>query len=173
MSANRSGCVDPTPSLIFRPVGFGAGDGEVESEFAKKRRRHGGHRSVSTVERDTAREQPAKIGKDRAGVIQIFSEMIGRRNGAGITVRHRPRLVRDDLFDTFLEMPAVLHAGPREHLDAVVLIGIVRRRNHDAGVKIERPGQIRHGRRRRNAEALHHCAGDARPVGELALNPLA
>ena len=71
-----------------------------------------------------------------------------------------------------LDVLGELLAAAREHLDAVVLERIVRRRDDDAGVVMsERARQIRHGGRRHDAHARDRGAFAASAVRQLGLDP--
>ena len=77
----------------------------------------------------------AGIRTDRAQVGEIALDQIraaARRRR--LAVGDVPRRVGDDRLDLALDALGELLAAPREHLDAVVLERIVRRRDHDAGV---------------------------------------
>ena len=75
----------------------------------------------------------------------------------------------DPRLDLLLDVVAQLVPVRPEQLDAVVVIGVVRGRDHHADVGAERPGQHRHGRRRDRAEQehVHAGGGQARHHGVL------
>ena len=66
----------------------------------------------------------------------------------------RPARVGHDGLDRALVGLAELLAAAREHLDAVVAVRIVRGRQHDAEIEVERAGQIRHRRASGTTPAL-------------------
>ena len=80
------------------------------------------------------RERVAARGSTRAQVIEIRADEIGARHVRRLAVARLPRRVGDDRFDLALDPLGELLAAAGEHLDAVVLERIVRRRDHDAGV---------------------------------------
>ena len=68
-------------------------------------------------------------------MIEVGADQIGvRRRARGSPALARPRRVGDDRFDLALDALGELLALAGEHLDAVVLERIVRRRDHHAGV---------------------------------------
>ncbi len=104
-------------------------------------------------------------------MLHVLAKVIGQGNVARVSRGYVPRPIGDESLDAILEPAAVLDAGAREYFDAVVLIGIVRCRNHDAGIEIERSGQVRDCRCRRDADAVHRGSRRAGAVRQLPLNP--
>ena len=73
------------------------------------------------------------------------AQPVGRREAAGVGIGH-------PLLDRELDLVGELVAVGTEQLDAVVLIGIVRGRDHDADVGAQRAGQHGDAGRRQRAE---------------------
>ncbi len=67
----------------------------------------------------------------------------------------------EHLLDAGLDLVGQLVAVGAEQLDAIVMVGIVRRRDHDADVSAQRAGEHGHRRRRDRAEQEHVHAGGA------------
>ncbi len=91
-----------------------------------------------------------------AGALQADrAAELGGLGQAGIAVAEHARLDRQ------LDRVGQLEAVRAEQLDAVVLIGIVRGRDHDAEIGAQGPGQQGHARGRQRPEQRHvHAHGD-------------
>ena len=72
----------------------------------------------------------------------------------------------DDALDALLEGVRELKAFAAEDFDAVVLKGVVRRGDDDAEVRLLAHGEVRHRRRRQDAEGHHVHARRADAGGE-------
>ena len=75
--------------------------------------------------------------------------------------------------DARLDLVGKLVAVGPEQLDAVVVVGIVRGRDHHAEIGAQRPRQHRHGRRRDRAEQEHIHAGRAEAGHQRVLDHVA
>jgi hypothetical protein len=137
-------------------VGRDADGPDVEAEGREQRRGDGGRGAVRAVHDD-------RRAGERPGVIENLAQVrhvvrgqfgIGARHGG--TVGHLPGVVGDDRLDPPLLRFRELLAGAREHLDAVVVEGIVRCGDHDAEIEpprcasgTPRPAWARHRGSRR------------------------
>ena len=154
-------------------VGPVADHDRLEAEAVEQLRRDGRGRAVGAVDDDRERAGLGRLGKHRPQVIEVGVDQVGARHRAGLAGVRVPRRVGDDRLDLALDRLGELLALAGEHLDAVVLVGIVRRGDHDAGVV--GPGAREEGDRgrRHHAGAGHRRAFAARAVRELGLDPAA
>ena len=106
-------------------------------------------------------------------MIEIGADQIDVRHRSRVAALRVPRRIRDDGLDLALDALGELLAFAREHLDAVVLVRIVRRRDDYSRVVAVRTREIRHGRRGNDAGARDRRAFPARAVRQLALDPRA
>ena len=106
-------------------------------------------------------------------MIEIGINEIHLRDRARLAAFRLPRIVGDDRLHLPLVALGELLAFAGEHLNAVVLERIVRRRDDDAGVVPLRAGEIRDRRRGHDAGARDCGAFTRRPVRELGLDPRA
>ena len=134
--ASPSGCVDPQSRLMLRPSGLAADRGDVEAEAlehaAARRGRSRRSRSrwpACARAPGTGRPSPSSRARDTASVSSMNGTGLGRAR------RLLPRRVGDDGLDFGLELLGELLARAREHLDAVVLERVVRRRDDQARVE--------------------------------------
>ena len=134
---------------------------DIAVESPEQLRRRGGGCAVGAVHQHA---KSRKVAFDRAGEmvdvrflrlresVAQYADLIMRRDG--------DRLVTEELFLDFrLCLIRQLVALFVEDLDAVVLIGIVRRGDNDACVRTFQNRQIGNRRRRQHAER-HHIAAD-------------
>ena len=168
-----SGCVEPQSRLMLRPSGAPLEDEQVEAQVLEELRRNGRRRPIGRVDRDLRAGKALRIRKREARVRHVLVDDVGvveARRGRG---GHRPIRPRHDRLDFALERLGELLALAREHLDAVVLERIVRRRNHDPGIERHRRRHVGDGRRRDDAGARHARAFRARAARQLLFDPRA
>ncbi len=146
-------------SIDVLSVGLCSEHGHIEAKLFEQRGCDRRHRAIGAVDGEPHAVELFQIWQDRTGVLQILAEMIGVRHLERVADGQLPGGVSHERLDAVLELTAVLHACTREHFDAVVLVRIVRRRNHHASVEIERSCQIGHGGR----WGQRRCSGRLRP----------
>src|SRR5688572_6042253 len=83
----------------------------------------------------------------------------------------RPAVIGHQRFDRGLELFGQLRARSAEHLDAVVLVGMVRRRDDQTGIETFGPCQVGDGRRGHHAGAHHSGAFARQPARQLFFDP--
>ena len=145
----------PAAEIDVPAVGSIADDDGLETEA---REQAPAPRSSSRRSRSRCADpEPARarrLRKHGAQMIEVRADEVGARNRRRRRRPvARPRRVGDDRFDLAFDALGELLAPAREHLDAVVLERIVRRRDDDAGVVARAPRQIRDRRRRHDAGA--------------------
>jgi hypothetical protein len=106
-------------------------------------------------------------------VRQVAGDEIGARASRLARRRDRPGAVGHHRLDGPLLGLGELLAGAREHLDAVVAVGIVRGRDDDAEVKTLGLGQVGDGRGRHDADAVGLGTLARQPVRQGRLDPWA
>ena len=145
-------------------VRLGADGDDVRAELVEYRRRHVVGGAVRAVD-DDAPALEIELGRERAlaefdvaaaGVLDPARLAELRRRHAG------ERLVHHAL-DRVLDAVGKLGARLREELDPVVVEGIVRGADHDAGGKAQRARQVRDRRRGQRPGQIDVDAGGGQP----------
>ena len=154
-------------------VGPIAHDDGLEAEAVEQLRPHRGRRAVGAVEHDREALDLGGLGKDDAEVIEVGVDQVRARHRARLAGVRAPGGVGHDRLDFALHLLGELLTLAGEHLDAVVLVWVVRSGNDHADVVCPGAGQEGHRRRRHDPGAGHRRAFAARPVRELRLDPRA
>ena len=149
----------------------GAQDLNVEAQLAEQPRRHSRGRAVRGVDRDLHPSEPLRIRQRQARVRDIGVDDVGAFDRHVRGAADLPARVGDDRFHLALERLGELLAAPGEHLDAVVLEWIVRRRDHDSRVEAHLAGDVGDGGCRQHAGAGDRGAFGPYSTRELALDP--
>ena len=146
--ASACGCVAPHAGVDVDAVGLGADGHHFRAELVEHRRRDVVARAVRAVDDDLPALEVEVGGKGALAELDVparrvldatrLAEFGGRHAGE----RHRHRRL-----DRVLGRVGKLGAGPGKELDAVVVVGIVRRADDDAGVEPQRPGEVGDARR--------------------------
>ena len=164
-ATSASGCVEPTPSLMFRPFG----STPIASTRAPSSRSTSGADLVGRAVRAVHRDAHAAAGRSPWAP----SSCRPRRSGSSAS-RVRTALpscsegtVRNGWSSAASIASSVASSSfspcGREELDAVVVVRIVRGGDHDAAIGAQRARQVRDGRRRHRAHQLHVDAGGDQP----------
>jgi hypothetical protein len=131
-SAIADGCVDPQCRLMLRPSGEAPSSVTSKPRPAEKPGRHGGRRPIGAIDDELRAGQGPRVIELIAKMRQVGLGAVDLRNRGRVVPIHVPRRSGDDGLDLPLEILGELVAGAGEHLDAVVLIRVVRRRDHRA-----------------------------------------
>ena len=134
------------------------------AEFPKRGRRDLVGGAVGAVDDDAQARQrhgarQGALGEFDVAVVHAV-DALGAAEPVGIGERHLDVGIQHPL-DAVLDLVGKLEAVRPEQLDAVVVVGIVRGRDHHAHVGAQGMHQHRHGRRRDRAEQEHVHAGGA------------
>ena len=178
--ATCSGCSAPQPALMLRPFGSMWRKSALMPQSAKHQRRDGAGSAVGAIDQHAqlaevhARNKVSKplcILLAQAGVA---GKHLGRRyHVVGCAFRQLFDVGEDVGFDGMFQLIGELVAVCAEDLDAIVLPGIVRRRNHDAGGELVEARQIRNPRGRDHAGADHLDLCRLQPCRQSGANPCA
>ena len=162
--ASPSRCVDPQSRLMLRPLGVTPIASTSNPSCANS---DGASGAVAPFAQSITIFDPAS-GPARLHDLEQMLDVVlppdapARSSPVAAipsgVARNSPRRIRHQRLDRRLELLGQLRAGAAEHLDAVVFVGIVRRGDHDAGVKTLGARQIRNRGRRHDAGADHRGA---------------
>ena len=167
------------------PVRLGVEHRDLGAELAQHLRRDLVGRAVGAVD-DDAQPGERQLARERAlGELDVAPDRVVGAEGLADRVRGRPHVVDppggDEVLDLGLERVRELVALAREELDAVVLVGVVRGRDHDPGVGAQAARHEGDARRRqrpdehdvdphradaRGQRALEHVAREARVLAD-------
>ena len=132
----------------------------------------GGGGAIRHVDRNARACERPRRRPETPQVIEIRLHELARRHRDVIASGRMPARVGHHRFDRALARFAELFAAARKHLDAVVGIRVVGRRQHDAEIVVQRPREKRDARRRQHACVGHGGAFSRGPARELARDPL-
>ena len=144
----------------------------VEAERLEQARRDLGGRAVGAVDDDVRAGERAGVLHDQLEMLDVMRREIAPLDRCR-ALGHRPALIGHQRFDGRFELFGELRARSAEHLDAVVFVGIVRRRDHDAGVEAFGARKIGDRRRRHHAGADHGGAFAGQAARQLVFDPRA
>ena len=161
----------PAAQVDVAAVGVGADDVDVEIEIAEQSRRHRGGGAIGAVQADAQAADVADEGQGRPAVLDVGRDDLVRLDLRRRVARDNEMRVGHQGFHLALEPLVELLAVPREHLDAVVFVGIVRRRDHDAGVEVLGARDDGHRRRRHHAGRQQIAPDGAHAAGQRPLDP--
>ena len=154
-------------------VRFVADDDGADPERLEQPGRDRRRGAVGAVDPQHQTAQAAGFRKHPAQMVEIGLDQVGAGNRRRLAVHHRPRRVGDDRFDFPLHPFGEFLAPAGEHLDAVVLERIVRRRDHHASVIARGSGEIGDSRSRYDARARHAGTLPRGAVRQRGFNPVA
>ena len=153
-----------TPRLMLRPSGSSpsgttSNPSGLQQPHRRRRRRAVGHVDARSARPRAPADAAAAAGRGR-GTRRRSSGASTRRAGA----RRTDQLVSAIIcFDGALVGLAEFLAVARKHLDAVVAVRVVRRRQHDAEIEVARAGQIRDAGVGSDAATVTVAPADAAP----------
>ena len=158
----ESRCVEPTPSLMFRP----SGSAPMTVTRAPASRNVSGETpdAAPCAQSSTTCSPSRRCGSDAEQVHDVAVLGIGEPADAadagagGLQLRAGHRLL-----DALLDHVGELDAAAGEDLDAVVGRRVVRCRDHHAEVGVDVGDQVRGGGRRQDAGVEHVDAGGGEP----------
>ena len=156
---------------MLRPSGLGPDHPQVEAQLAEQPRRRGRRGAIGAVEgQPRARQRPGSAEHlarvSEIGVHQILADDRSRVAADGEAG------IGDQGFDGALVRLVELLAAAREHLDAVVLERIVRRRDDDARVEVAGAGEIGHRRSRHDTRGHELRAFARNAARQRRLDPV-
>ncbi len=154
------------------PVGLVGDHADVRAEPPEDLRRDIEGRAVGTVEQhaDAAQVELAKARVQLAQVVLGGAAQVAYAPDRG---RARTGALGQRQLDPVLVLVGELVAIGGEELDAVVLVGVVRGRQHDGQVESVAAEQQRRGRRRQHAAQQRVASGRADARGDGSLEHLA
>src|SRR5579883_2010432 len=164
----------PAPRVDVRAVGRGVEPDHRRAQPLPELGRDARRRAVGAVHCDAPAVEPGAGQPREIGEIPFrgIGDVAGPADGRPRGPRQRSGLVHHDL-DALLHLVRELEPRRGEELDAVVLHGIVRRRDHRAGVHLELAGEERDPGGRQHAEAEHIGARGAQRGRERGLQQVA
>jgi hypothetical protein len=155
------------------PIRFVAEGNRDEPQRLEQRHRGRGRRAVGHIHGDPGARQRPDRRQQLSEVREIRLDHVGRLDLRGGARIDGPARVGHQRLDAALLLLAELLACSGEDFDAVVAIGVMRCRQHDAEIEALGVRQIRHTRRRHDAGARHVCAFGHGAAREFARDPLA
>ena len=128
----------------------------LRAEFAQNARRRFVGGAICDIDSRRAFLRATFRGKTRLGEFHVAAERVIDARGASDFVRGRPNRIdlaaENELLDFFLDLIVELVAIVPEKFDAVILVGIMRSGENDAGIGAQRPRDVSHTRRRQRSD---------------------
>ncbi len=170
------GGVESSAVLIdIAAVGAGVGDDDLAAEVGEELGGDGGGCSVGAVDDDAAaiEGETGDGGEEELDVLGAIGIVDDGGHGLGREGVGEGELAEDLVLDGEFGGVGELIAVGAEELDAIVLPGIVRRRDDDAGGEFMRAGEEGDGRGGDDAGALDSGARGEEAGGESGGDPVA
>ena len=173
----------PATLVDVQAIRFDAELHDLGAEFLEDQRREQVGRAVTAIHDDLHPRQIA-CADALLGVFDVAAPGVVDAGRLADLVRAHPGdlpLAQDLPLDRQLQLVGQLVAIGPEDLEPIILIRVVRSRQHDAGAATHRLRQVRHARRRHRADeedvhaardesagqrGLEHVAGDARVLAD-------
>ncbi len=167
----RLGVRGATSGVDVAPVRLDMEGDHVTTERSKHVRSHPMGRAVRAIDGHPARRHTAHRAQHRLGVGDIGVRQLLRLDRLHGNERGLPARIIHLKREPGLEISRRLRSGARQHLDAVVRKGVMRRRDNKARVEMPGPGQKRRRRGRHDAHTDESTVFRGNPCRQLALNP--
>ncbi len=147
-------------------VGLDADGEHLGAQFPQRNRRHLVGGAIGAVDHHAQAAEIDVLGQRALGIFDVacLCRFVAMRPADVAAARQLARQVLlHQVLDVGLDLVAELVAVWAEQFDAVVVVGVVRGRDHDAEVGAQRTRQHGHGRRRHRAEEVdvHPYRGEA------------
>ena len=157
-------------------IGLDADGDDLRPQLPQRERGNLVGRTIGAIEHHA---QPGQVDIGRQRALGIF-DVAGARLFLAIgpadlhAVRqHMGQIAVDQPLDIGLHLVGKLVAIRAEQLDAVIVIGIVRRRDHHAQIRAQRTRQHGHGRRRHRPQKVDIHAHRGKSGGQRGLDHIA
>ena len=160
----------PQLRLILRPSGRAANGNHFRAQPAEQFRREPERCAIAAIDGNLhAVQSERRNAQQEIEVLPAQVVFRGKRQGRGLDTRGQQ--AEDLLFDQVLFGIRQLEAVMAEHLQAVVLVRIVRRRNHHAGHERTGAREVGHAGRRDYSGVAYARALAGQPSGHHFRDP--